>query len=173
MRFGIGRILSAPHAEHGVDFLDTCVMWAFEYHKPIMHAELQEAAAKTAAGRWRDTLQGITGDRMQGPGAVRIGGDRDGMEVVLEAGETINNKSNRTRMRAGGRPKQRWLWGAAEEQGDDRLKFRAMGRAEDAIHGRPRGAQEMRRASEASGIHRGSHIVHDGRRATVAIPGIS
>ena len=136
-----------------------------------MYADLQGESAQAAVHRWCDTLQGITGDRTQEPGAVRIGGDRNGMAVAVEADETILDKSKRTRMRAAGRPQRRWLRGAAEEQGDARFTFRAMGRAEDAINGHPRVAHEMRRDFEESGIHRGSHIVHDGRRSR--FPGMS
>ena len=114
--FGIGWILSATRADRWLDFRDTCGMWAFEYHKSIMYADLQGESAQAAVHRWCDTLQGITGDRTQEPGAVRIGGDRNGMAVAVEADETILDKSKRTRMRATGRPKDRWLLGAVEEQ---------------------------------------------------------
>ena len=50
---------------------------------------------------------------MEGPGAVDIGGQRNGVAVFVEVGETQINKAKRTQMRAAGRPQQRWHWGAA------------------------------------------------------------
>ena len=41
---------------------------------------------------------------------------------------------------------------------------------EDAINGRPRGVQELLLAVLSSGIRPGTHVVHDGWAATVALP---
>ena len=109
---------------------------------------------------------------MQETGLVCIAGERGGAEVVVEADAAILYKSRRTRMRSTGRPKRRSMWGAVEELNDARFAFRVLGRAEDAINGRPRGVQEMRRAFEESGIQRGPHTVHDVRMARLRFRGM-
>ena len=63
-----------------MDILDTCVMWALDYPKSIMNAEMHRAAAHLAVGRWRGAPQGIDGDRMQESGVVQIGGGRGGRQ---------------------------------------------------------------------------------------------
>ena len=145
-------------------------MWAIDYHKSIMNAELHGAAAHLAVDRWCGAPQGIDGDRLQESGAVQIGGGRGGAAVVVEAGETLLTKSTRTRMRAAGRPKKRWVQGAVVAMGDAWFRFRATGRSDNAVNGRPRGVQAVRWEFEEIGIRRGPHMVHDGWRATVATP---
>ena len=60
--------------------------------------------------------------------------------------------------------------GAVEEQNHGRFTFKILPYAEDAILGRPRGVQELLLAVMQSGIRPGSHVVHDGWAATVALP---
>ena len=107
---------------------------------------------------------------MQDHGVVRIGRERDELEVGVDADATLLNKRKYARMRAVGRPKRRWLPGAVVELNDARRAPRVLRREEDVINGRPRVVQEMRMAFEESGARRGSHIVHNGWRATVATP---
>ena len=157
------------HAGRWADFLDTCAVGEFEYPKSTTYALLDGGASQHVVDRWRDALQEIAGDRAQEPGSVRIGGERGGVAVFVEADETIRNRRKRTRMRAVGRPKKRWIPGAVAGLRDARFAPRVLARAEDAINGRPSVAHELRMAFDERGIQRGAHIVHDGWGATVAM----
>ena len=106
-----------------------------EHHKSTMYAEMPREAAQTTVGRWRDKLQGIAGDRTRDIGAARIGGERDEAAVVVVEEETILKKTKSTRMRAAGR-------GSRTRRRSP--TFRARGRSEDAINGRPRDEQGYR-----------------------------
>ena len=89
---------------------------------------------------------------------------------MVECDESLLNKTKRTRLHVPASRSQRWLWGAVEEGNPGRFTFKVLEHPDDAIHGRPRGIQELLLAVTTSGILEGSHVVHDGWRATVALP---
>ena len=111
------------HAGRYMDFLGACVMWALEYPKAIIYAGLEGSAAHAAVDCGRIALHQIVGGRMADPGVVAIGGQRGGVAVVVEVGETLLNKARRTKMRVAGRPHQRRRCGEVEGRNDARFAY--------------------------------------------------
>ena len=106
--------------------------------------------------------------RMDEPGAVEIGGQRNGVAVDGVVGETLLSEAERTQIRVAGRLPKRWIWG--DVGGTDWCAFRVLGRAGAAINGIPRGVRGSNLASSESGIQSASHAAHDGWRAAAARP---
>ena len=151
-----------------MNFLELSTMWATDYAKDTMYQEIGEGRNQ-AVDQWCRLLQDCVSREMLTPGRIRIGGLRNDVPVVVEVDETLLNKSKRTALVVRPRPQQKWLWGAVEEMNSNRFSFKILPYAEDAMMGRPRGVQEITRAFQESGIQQGSHVVHDGWRATVAV----
>ena len=162
---GGDSILEKIFMRNWLDFLDVAVMWACDYPQSTMNLELKNGGHQTV-DRWDRTLQGLAAEKMGRPGVVEIGG----FGKVVECDESLLNKTKRATLMAPASRTQRWIWGAVEEGNSGRFTFKALEHPDDAIQGRPRGVQELLLAVMSSGIREGTHVVHDGWRATVALP---
>jgi len=114
-------ILANVYLASWLDFLDVCAMWATDYPKSTMYAELREGHNATV-DRWCDLLQQVAAARMEDTDVVQLGGEGR----VVEIDESVLNKKKRTHMNVAPRPTTRWLWGAVEEDNHDRFTFKIL-----------------------------------------------
>ena len=138
---GVGAPRSAIGLVEWVPFLGARISRAMEYPKD---ATLQECGVGQPAVGSRSRYVREVSRSLAGRSIIR--GKRPNAPVVFEAAATPHNEKRRDRARVRGR-RQRWLCGCVEGKIPTTYAYRAVGNAEGAISGAPRGVGGLEIAS--------------------------